>query len=160
MTDIIRDAQDADAEALIELIGDCWREYPGVVFDVDRELPELRAIASHFAALGGRFWVAPADARLVGSAGVVPVADGMELHKLYVARGARRKGLASRLVALVESEARARGAAVLYSWSDSRFTASHRLYQRLGFIRDGEAREVDDLSRSTEIHFVKRLSGP
>ncbi len=160
MIEIIRDARDADAGALIELIGDCWREYPGIVFDIDRELPELRAIASHFAGLGGRFWVAQADQGLAGSAGVVPVPDGMELHKLYVARGARRKGLASRLVALVESEARARGSAVLHSWSDSRFTTSHRLYRRLGFVRDGEAREVDDLSRSTEIHFVKRLSGP
>lgn len=54
---LVRDARDTDAEGLIALIDGCWSEYPGCILDVDGELPELRAIATYFAGLGGRFWV-------------------------------------------------------------------------------------------------------
>ena len=149
----IRDARDRDAEALIGLIGPIWQRYPGIVFDVDAEVPELRAIASAFAAKGGRFFVAEHEGRVVGSAGVAPAADpaGAELHKLYVDAELRRAGLASRL--LVEVAARHQGARFLELWTDSRFVEAHAFYERRGFARLPEMRCLDDLSRSTEYHY-------
>lgn len=157
MTPAVRDARDGDAAGVIALIDACWADYPGCVLDVDGELPELRAIASHFAGRGGRFWVAEADGRIVGSVGLAPSPDGMELCKLYVHRAARRRGLGERLVRLAEDEARSRGARVLELWTDTRFLDAHRLYARLGYARMPETRALNDLSNSVEFHYRKHL---
>ena len=65
---------DADAAGLIELIGAIWRSYPGIVFDVDAELPELHALATAFARAGGAGWVAERRGRIVGCVGMAPPA--------------------------------------------------------------------------------------
>ncbi|MDE2008069.1 MAG: GNAT family N-acetyltransferase, partial [Rhodospirillales bacterium] len=66
MTPPLRPGRDADADGLIALIGACWGEYPGIVLDVDGEVPELRALASYFADTGGALWVAEAGGTIVG----------------------------------------------------------------------------------------------
>lgn len=154
----IRDARDEDADALIGLIGPIWLSYPGIVFDVDAEVPELRAIATAFDAKGGRFWVAERDGCVVGSIGVAPAADpsGAELHKLYVSPDIRRAGLASRLLEIVDAEARQIGARFLELWTDSRFVEAHAFYERHGFAR-ADVRRLDDLSRSTEYRYRRPL---
>ncbi len=53
----IREVADKDSPALIQLIDDCWSEYPGCVLDVDAEEPWLRAPATAYRRLGGGFWV-------------------------------------------------------------------------------------------------------
>lgn len=155
----LRQALDGDADALIALIAACYSEYPGCILDVDREEPALRAIATAFDACGGRFWVAEAAGKVVGSVGTVPsrAPGGMELKKLYVAREARRLGLGARLCAVVEAEARARGADHVELWSDTRFLDAHRLYERLGYARGPATRELHDLSQSVEYYFKKKL---
>ncbi|MBX6374229.1 MAG: GNAT family N-acetyltransferase, partial [Acetobacteraceae bacterium] len=55
---MLRPGRDDDAEGFIALIGACWAEYPGCVLDVDGEVPELRALATHFARQGGALWAA------------------------------------------------------------------------------------------------------
>lgn len=159
MTPVVRDAIDADADGLIALIGGCWAEYPGCVMDVDGEVPELRRIASHFAAKGGRFWVAESAGGIVGSIGIAPVAgtDGVELCKLYVDRRARRRGLGTRLVDLVEADATARRAGWIELWTDTRFVEAHAMYAALGYVRQPETRDLHDLSNTTEFLYVKRL---
>ncbi len=156
----VRPARDEDAAGLINLIGAVWSEYPGCVLDVDREEPDLRAIASAYEKRRGAFWCAldPAGA-LVGSAGLVPLGapDRFELKKLYVARSHRGTGLGSRLLGWAEQEARRRGGAVLELWSDTRFLDGHRFYERHGYVRGSLTRDLHDLSNSTEFHYSKRL---
>jgi putative acetyltransferase len=79
------------------------------------------------------------------------------LQKLYVGRSARRQGLGSRLVARVETEAIERGATAIELWTDTRFEPAHRLYERLGYVRNGATRELHDLSNSVEYHYLKEL---
>ncbi len=159
----IRDARDDDEHGLIALIDSCFREYPGCVTDVDGEMPELRAIASHAARRRGRFWIAERAGAVVGSVGVVPApgaapdGGGMELIKLYVLASERGSGLGRRLVGLVEDEARQCGAPLLELWSDTRFTRAHRLYALLGFERSGRTRDLHDRSNTREYHFVKSM---
>ena len=156
---VIRDSRDNDADGLIALIGGCFAEYPGCVLDVDGEMPQLRAIATSFAEHGGRFWTAELDGTIVGCVGIAPAErDGAELKHLYVAESARRMGLGTRLISIVETEARARGATYVEMWSDTRFLDAHRLYERLGYVRSPETRELDDLSDSVEYYFSKRLA--
>jgi putative acetyltransferase len=156
----IRDARDDDAAQLIRLMGDVFAEYPGCVLDVDREEPDLRAIATAYAACCGRFWVAERrpDGCILAMVGARPLGNGSnwELKKLYVDKAARGAGLGARLVGLVEEEVRRRGAPLLELWSDTRFTDAHRLYERLGYQRRPGLRELHDLSNSVEFHYVKR----
>jgi GNAT superfamily N-acetyltransferase len=153
----LRPVTDEDSAALIELIGVTWSEYPGVVLDVDREEPWLRAPASHYAERGGWFWVAVgADGGLHACIGLRPSGEGsVELKSLYVAAAGRRGGLGTGLVRFVEDEAIRLGARRILLWSDSRFADAHRLYTRLGYSNTGEERELHDLSDTTEYSFAK-----
>ncbi len=158
MSAVIRPVRDSDAEGLIRLIDVCWSAYEGCILDVDGEEPQLRAMRSHFDALGGEYWVAEGAGGLIAAGGGwAPAADaaGAELHKLYVLAELRRQGVARRLVAMAEAAARSRGSRFIELWSDSRFLEAHAFYEALGYRRTGRTRELNDLSDTTEFHFVK-----
>ena len=157
----IRPGRDSDSWDLIGLIAECWADYPGCVMDVNGEMPEMLAPATHYDGLGGRLWVAARMGRTVGSVALAPSPDAatVALQKLYVAHSARGKGLGSTLVDLVEDEARRRGAAAVEIWTDTRFETAHRLYQRVGYERDEATRELHDLSGSVEYRYWKDIRG-
>ena len=150
---LLRDAGNADAAAIIELIAAAYAEYPGCVLDLEADMPELKAPASSYAQIAGKFWVAQGvaeAARILGCVACQPAPEGgLELEKLYVARGAR-------LLDLVEAEAVARRAGAIALWSDTRFEAAHAFYAARGFRRTGQ-RRLDDASRSVEVSFRKDL---
>ena len=165
---VLREVADGDAAGLIALVGACYADYPGCVLDVDGEAPWLRAMATWAGERDGRVWVADQDGEVVGSIGVLPTRlrpqeaglsgrAPLELINLYVAHRARRRGLAARLIGLVEAEAWRRGADAVELWSDTRFLDAHRLYARLGYRRLPEARSLEDLSNTVEYHFIKTL---
>ena len=161
---VTRAARDTDRDGLIALIAGAYAEYPGCVLDVEREEPDLLAIASAYARHGGEFWVSiePERGALVGSAGWVPspapeYRGWRQVRKVYVARELRRAGLASSLLERIESAARAAGAPGIELWSDTRFSDAHRFYERRGFTRCAATRELFDLSHSIEYHFEKRF---
>ena len=158
MSAVIRPVRDDDADGLIRLIDACWSAYEGCVLDVDAEEPQLRAMRSHFDALGGEYWVADDVAgRIAAGGGWAPAADpaGVELHKLYVLAALRRQGIARRLVSMAEAAARGRASRFVELWSDTRFLEAHAFYEALGYRRTGRTRDLHDLSHTTEFHFVK-----
>lgn len=172
MTPPLRPGRDADADGLIALIGACWGEYPGIVLDVDGEVPELRALASYFAGAGGALWVAEAGGTIVGMIGVrpaagpdvppgppVPILRTWEICKLYLARDRRGTGLAEALLRRAETHAVAAGAARLLLWSDTRFTRAHRFYEKHHYLRAGPIRALHDLSNSLEFGYAKPIAG-
>jgi putative acetyltransferase len=151
----LRPVVDADGPGLAALIAACFAEYDGCLFE-PTEFPELDAIARHVAAADGRMWVAEAEGALVASLGARPAgADAVELLKVYVARPWRGTGLADALLAAAAEFARARDARRLELWSDTRFTRAHAFYVKNGFVRTGETRFLDDVSRSWEARFVR-----
>ncbi len=158
---MIRPGRDADAAAYIRLIGDAWREFPGIVFDVDAELPELHALATWFADAGGAIWIAEQDGAAIGMVGTKPLgADAaFEIGRMYVAQAARGTGLAHALLTTAENHARDAGAERLVLWTDTRFEAAHAFYEKRGYVRQGAIRILDDLSRSLEFRYTKPLSG-
>jgi len=149
-----------DAPAVIEIIDGCYREYEGCVLLVDEEEPELRAPASAFAEMGGAFWVAEDEATgIVGTIAVAPAdAPGTaRIHKLYVAKEARGRGLGAKLCTLAEEMAQEFGADWMVLYTDTRFIQSHRLYERLDYNRlPGEQRRAD-ASQSIEYLYSKTL---
>ena len=161
MTAAIRPGRDADAEGFIALMGGAWAEFPGCILDVDGEVPELRALATYFARAGGALWAAEREGQVVGMVGTRPLGDdaAWEICRMYVAREGRGTGLADRLLDLAEGHARAAGARRLVLWSDTRFDAAHRFYERRGYVRQGAIRILDDLSKSLEVRYAKPARG-
>lgn len=167
---VVRPGSDQDAEGFIALIGACWAEYPGCVLDVDAEVPELRALASHMRTKGGALWAAEYAGRVVGMVGTYPEgadplapalspASGGEdcwaISRLYLDRSLRGTGLADRLLDQAEAHAVARGARRLALWTDTRFERAHRFYERRGYVRSGLTRALGDLSNTIEFHYAK-----
>ncbi|WP_369413491.1 GNAT family N-acetyltransferase [Caldovatus aquaticus] len=158
---VLRPGRDDDAPGFIALIGACWAEYPGCVLDVDGELPELRALATHFAGRGGALWAAERAGRIVGMVGAQPLPgdDAWEICRMYVAAEERGTGLADRLLGAAEAHARAAGARRLVLWSDTRFERAHRFYEKHGYVRAGPIRVLGDLSNSLEFRYAKPAHG-
>lgn len=162
MTFDLRPGRDEDAAGFIALIDACWSEYPGCILDVDAELPELRALATYFEKAGGALWAAEnREGHIIGMAATRPMAQdkAWEICKVYVAREARGSGLAHQLLHAAESHARAQGAERLVLWTDTRFEAAHRFYEKRGFVRQGSIRILDDISNSLEFRYAKPLAG-
>ena len=156
---VIRPVADSDSAALIALIETVFGEYPNCYLDIDKEMPELRAPARATREDDSRWWVAESDGAVVGSCALFPDDDDtIELKRLYVAKDARRRGLAAQLVALVEEEAKARRARRIVLWSDTRFADAHRLYERLGYSKQPRTRALPDISNTIEFQYVKELT--
>ena len=162
MTAAIRPGTDADADGFIRLIGDAWAEYPNCVLDVDAEVPELHALATHFGKAGGALWTAEANGAVVGMIATRPLRDddeAWEIGRMYVAKSARGTGLAHALLDGAEAHAVARGAKRMVLWTDTRFEAAHRFYEKRGYVRAGSIRILDDISNSLEFRYAKPATG-
>ncbi len=158
---MIREGRDDDAEGFIALIGTCWAEYPGCILDVDGEVPELRALATWFRDQGGKLWAAEQEGRLVGMVGTRPLKEdeAWEICRMYVDAAARGSGLATALLDTAETHARASGAERMVLWTDTRFTRAHGFYEKLGYVRHGSIRILDDISHSLEFRYAKPAAG-
>lgn len=155
---ICRTVTDGDSPSLIALIGGCFAEYPGCVLDLAGIDAWMLAPAAAYAGSGGQLWVLPRDGALVACVGYKPTGSGgVELKTLYVAAAARRGGLGARLVGMVEDAARADGVRAVELWTDSRFADAHRLYERLGYRRGRQTRQLHDPSDTTEFCYAKDL---
>jgi len=156
---VLRPARDEDAQDLFGLIALCFAEYPGCFVDPHEDLPDLKAPGSSSLVRRGAFWVLEDERGRIGACVSVdfPEPGVAELHRLYVRPDQRRRGLGAFLVGHVEDYARRFGATRLMFWSDTRFVDAHRLYERMGYSRSGETRELGDISRSTEYRFEKGL---
>ena len=156
----IRPGRDADAPGYIALVREAWLSYPGCVFDLDEDAPDLRAWASHMAEHGGAVWTAEREGEVVGMIGTHPLEGATwELVRMYVAPSARGSGLASRLVEAVEVHARAAGAEELVLWSDTRFARAHAFYEKHDFLRSGPIRVLDDRANTLEFRYRKPIAG-
>lgn len=156
---VLRPARDEDAQDLFGLLALCFAEYPGCFVDPHDDLPDLRAPGSSFAPRNGAFWVLDDERGRVRACVSVdfPEPGVAELHRLYVRPDQRRRGLGRLLVRHAEEHARRNGARRLFFWSDTRFTDAHRLYEGMGYARDGSTRDLGDISNSVEYRFEKKL---
>lgn len=156
-----RPATDADADALVALIGGVYAEYPGCVLDLEGIDDDLVAPATAFERHGGHLWLVdePSGRELLACVGAGPLRDGsVELKRLYVHRDARGRGLGTQLVRWVEAHAVGLGAERIELWSDTRFLDAHRHYRRLGYAETDELRDLDDPSHTTERRFERQLA--
>ena len=167
----IREAEDADATQLAQIVAAIMSEFPGCVFDLDADFPELKRPKSSFKADGGCFWVVESNdvpagqakavrRDIVGCFGFLPAEDpsGIELQRVYLRPDLRGTGLAEKMFKIVQAVARQRSAGFIELWTDSRFKAAQRFYEKLGFRRLPNERLLNDRNRSSELHYLLSLS--
>jgi GNAT superfamily N-acetyltransferase len=156
----LRPGLDTEAAGFIALIAACWSQYPGIVFDIDGEMPELRALASHYTDKGGALWTAEAGGQIIGMVATVPHdAATWEICRVYTMPSTHGSGLGERLLNTAEAHARLAGAARLVLWSDTRFDRAHRFYEKHGYLRHGPIRVLHDASNSLEFGYAKPVTG-
>ena len=154
----IRPVEDSDAKALFQLIEHCFAPYEGVVVEPEGVDSDLNNYASELKKIGGQGFVVELSGNIIGLVSGAPIcADRYQLKKLYVHETARGSGLANQLVSMIEGLACEACAKSLELWSDTRFERAHRFYEREGFVRQVETRELHDLSNSIEYQFIKLL---
>lgn len=156
---VIRPVRDGDAQDLFGLLTLCFAEYPGCFTDPHDDLPDLLRPASHAAENGIDFFVIEDDGGRVCASIAMdsPAPQTIEIHRLYVRPDCRGRGLARMLVDHVETRARAAGTSRIILWSDTRFENAHALYEKRGYVRAPQARELGDVSGSVEWFFEKGL---
>lgn len=156
----IRFGQDTDGPAVIALIWSCWSAYPGIKMDVDREMPELHALATYYASQGGALWIDEANGNLAGMIATRPLdAATWEICRVYVDPALHGSGLAHALLDRAERHAIAAGAERLALWSDTRFDRAHRFYEKRSYVRFGAVRVLHDISNSLEFGYGKPVNG-
>jgi GNAT superfamily N-acetyltransferase len=157
---LIRPGRDTDGPAIIALIAACWSAYPGIRMDVDREMPELHALAGYYAGQGGTLWIAEADGKVTGMIAVRPAGQAVwEICRVYVDPVRHGSGLGHALLDQAERHAIAAGAERLTLWTDTRFDRAHRFYEKRSYVRQGPLRVLNDLSNSLEFHYAKPVNG-
>lgn len=152
----LRPATPADTRGILELIGGIYAAY-GLVLRAELEEPHLLDGGAYFRSHGGEFWVLEHDGRIAATVAFKRLdAQSAELKTLYVRAELRGRGLGRALVLHVIAAARAVGCRRLVLWSDTRFVAAHRLYEKLGFSR-GAMRDLHDSNDSREYEFSREL---
>jgi putative acetyltransferase len=95
---------------------------------------EIDRIAAYYAERKGSFWVAVRGCDLVGTFGLEPVSrDAMELRRMYVDPGNRRKGIARQMLQFAEAECLRRGILRLELSTAEIQTAALALYRTEGY---------------------------
>ena len=154
----IRQVADADAKSLIKLIGDCFSEYEGVVLEPEGLDSDLHTYATSIADAGGEAFAVDMDQELVALVSYAPLeGKRFQLKRIYLSSKLRGSGMGLKLLHHVEARAKARGATEMELWSDTRFTRAHRFYEREGYMKQAETRDLHDISNTTEFQFIKQL---
>lgn len=128
----LEDPRDAAGAALIsELVAFIDALYPE-----DADEPPSPWTVDDIARTGA-FVVARVEGEPAGCAGLVPTAEpgALEIVRMYVRPGHRGRRIADRLLAELESQARARGAVTLMLRCGPRQPDALRVYDRNGYAR-------------------------
>ena len=154
---VIESARAEDAPGIIALIGRVFAEY-NFVWNPATEVPDLFDLERHYGGRQGAFWVARLGGQIVGSVGVERLPDGRaELHRLYLDASLRGRGLGRALVDAVLGWCRDAGIMQLTLWSDTRFDRAHRLYEGMGFTKNGEREIPDDPNDTREFGYERAV---
>lgn len=105
--------------------------------------PEVAAMSENYAAPGHAYFVLERDGRIIGGAGIAPLAGDVngvcELRKMYFLREARGIGAGAAMMAVCLDYARHAGYRQCYLETLSGMDAAAKLYERSGFNRITQA---------------------
>jgi putative acetyltransferase len=152
---LLRPTIPSDVPAILSLIAGIFEEYD-CKLNAETEDTHLLEPGPYFRASGGEFWVVEDEGSILATVAVSLHDDSSELKALYVHPTLRRHGWGRKLTELAIEHARAGGRTRMLLWSDTRFLAAHRLYQKMGFEKFGE-RDLNDSNNSREFGFEREI---
>lgn len=151
-----RPARNDDGNGIAVLIARIFQDYENCPFVWD-EFPELKAPADHYQKLGGALFVLEraqddGSAEIVGSLAVTRThhPETAQLFKVYLAHAHRGDGTAAAMLKHGVALARDMGCKRLDLWTDTRFKAAHRFYEKHGFRLLPGVRSLHDASDTFE----------
>jgi putative acetyltransferase len=139
----IRRITAADDPAVAEIIRTVMPEFgaDGPGFAIHD--PEVAAMSENYAAPGHAYFVLERDGRVIGGAGIAPLAGDVpgvcELRKMYFLREARGIGAGAAMMAVCLDYARQAGYRQCYLETLTGMDAAAALYERSGFSRIPQA---------------------
>ena len=155
----LRLARNKDGNQIINLIKRCFKDYKNCYLDVDNDSPELRNVYSYFKNKKGKFWVYVDKNKIIGCMGYLPdEKNNLEIHKLYIDKDYRMKGLAKKLMLRIESIAKKYKKRKIVLWTDTRFKEAHKMYKKLNYKKMSKKRKLNDISNTTEYAFQKVIN--
>ena len=124
---------------------------------------EIDRLADYYASRNGSFWVAVDDDEIGGMLGLEASGERtMELRRMYVAPGARRRGIARKMLAFAEEECRRRNRPELQLSTSELQQDALVLYRNAGYENVRE--EIADATSNKTLgggirryYFTKRL---
>lgn len=166
--EVIRLVRAGDELGVAETVREVYDEY-GFTWDPEGYHADLYDLSRFSSNSSGRFWVAEDAGVIVGCAGIsrfdlVPGSSGSivslegelrvagtdcDVVRMYVRPSSRGSGIGSKLMTEIVKSAQEWACHGLEIWSDKRFEAAHRLYQRFGAEVVGD-RICDDPDESPE----------
>ena len=142
----LRPAVASDQEGIIDLVNQVYGEY-GDRICLERADGDLLDLQASYWEPGGEFVVLGRDGVILGTHALLPLVDQdgcCTLRRLSLDESLRGQQWGETLMQWALERARERGFKRVEFWSDTRFTRGHRFFQRLGFQRDGQVREMTD----------------
>jgi GNAT superfamily N-acetyltransferase len=99
---------------------------------------EIDRVVDYYREREGGFWVAVEKEKVVGTFGLESSGDAMELRRMYVDPGVRRRGIARRMLHVAEQECRRRGRSRMVLSTSELQQEALSLYRNAGYelVRD------------------------
>lgn len=151
-----RPANNDDGNGIAALIQSIFKDYENCPFVWD-EFPELKAPVDHYKKLGGELFVLEqknedGTATIVGSIAVTRThhAETAQLFKVYLAHAHRGNGTAAAMLKHAITLAHHMKCTRIDLWTDTRFKAGHRFYEKHGFRLLPGVRSLHDASDTFE----------
>ena len=145
----LRPATNADGETVRALVFGVLREY-GLPSDPEGTDADLSEIERHYR--NGWFSVLEVDRQIIGPVGLLPQEETvMELHKMYLHRNWRGRGLGRLLLEKALDEARKRGARRVVLGTARVLGEAVTLYEQSGFRLSQEKHNAPRVDQTWEL---------
>lgn len=142
----IRRAGNADSQPVIQLIDSVLAEWNDAVCLEGSEKDLLDLDGSYWSQQGA-FVVLETEQKIVGSHGILPIdldAGLCTFKRLYLHPDYRGTSAGTELMQWNIDWVRQNGFQKVEFWSDTRFHRAHRFFEKMGFQKSGEKREMHD----------------
>jgi len=143
----IRRATNNDSNEIISLITSIYNEYGEIMYTegADRDLLDIRG---NYHAKGGDFIVMVNEVdEIIGSHATLPIntKDGvLTFRRLYLKKNYRGEGAGKKLMDWAVKWSIENQFNRVEFWSDVRFKRAHDFFEKYGFLKSGEIREMND----------------
>src|ERR1700720_123774 len=135
----IRPIEARDAKIALEIVREVRREFGVVGQGFDSHEPEEMQLSRIYGVAGSAYFVVEIDGTVCGGGGFARFAETnlevCELQRMYLASGARGRGLGKRLFQRCLSAARVVGYQQCYLETAPALHQANRLYEKAGFRR-------------------------